>query len=323
MISFPSFCVILTILFTKIPSFNSQSSPSTPQISYSSRFLDSVLQDHAFQAIPRHRPVTGVIYDGIVPANLTGTTVSVLRLRSGSMRKRGFKGFKEFDIPKGIVENPYVKRVMFVYHNLGNWSEVYYPLPGYLYLSPVVGLLAYNAVNLTAKGLPELDLRAQEDPILIKFKTLKVVPDGVSPICVLFDLFGGVAFDRMLNGSVCSSVNQGHFGIVVENNAPAPAPVPARVPEEPIAGGRGGGGGGSRNRGWWVGGSVAGVVLLAALVVVFVLWVRWCRGTKRMEKMTDAAERGVPLAVTAVGRAEVPVAMATRTKPVLESEYVS
>ncbi|KAK9066000.1 hypothetical protein SSX86_015402 [Deinandra increscens subsp. villosa] len=309
MISFPSFLLISTILFTKIPPFTSQSS----------RFLDSILQDHAFRAFPHHRPKTGVIYDGNAPSNLTGTSVSALRLRTGSLRKRGFKGYKEFDIPKGIIENPYVKRVILVYQNLGNWSSVYYPLPGFFYLSPVVGLLAYNAVNLTGQDLPELDLRAPEDPILIKFESLSVLGNGSSPVCVFFDLFGGVAFDHVINGSFCSILTQGHVGIVVENS---PAPAPARVPEDPIAGG-GGGGGGRRGKGWWVGGSVAGGVLMAALVVVLVLWVRWCRGTRRMEKMRDAAERGVPLTVAAVGRAEVPVAMATRTKPVLETEYVT
>ncbi|XP_076900062.1 uncharacterized protein LOC143554093 [Bidens hawaiensis] len=311
MIPFASFCIIIILLL--IPSSDSQS--------FSSRFLDSVLQDHAFRSIPRHRPKTGVIYDGNVPSNLTGVTISALRLRTGSLRRRGYNGYKEFIIPKGVVENPFAQRVILVYQNLGNWSDVYYPLPGFLYVSPVVGLLAYNAVNLTAKGLPELDLRSPEDPILIKFESLKVLRDGYSPVCVFFDLFGGVAFDKLVNGSVCKSVTQGHFGIVVEETSPAPE----TVPENPIAGAGGGGGGGRRrkNKGWWVGGSVAGGILLVALVVVLVLWVRWCRGAKRIEKMTVAAERGDPLAVAAVGRAEVPVAMGTRTKPVLESEYVT
>ncbi|KAJ0547642.1 hypothetical protein HanRHA438_Chr08g0359241 [Helianthus annuus] len=318
MFSFPSFSTILILFLTKIPSFPSQPTP------FSSRLLDSTLQDHAFQSFPHHRSKTGTIYTGNVPANLTGITISALRLRSGSLRKRGYNGYKEFNIPKGIVENPYVKRVILVYHNLGNWSQVYYPLPGFLYLTPVVGLLGYNADNMTAKGLSELDLRAPEDPIVIKFETLKVLGNGYSPVCVFFDLFGGVVFDHVLNGSVCSCVTQGHVGIVVENSpAPVPSPAPEHVPEYPIAGGDGGGGRGGRNRGWWVGGSVAGGVLLAALVVVLVLWVRWCRGTKRIEKMTVAADRGVPLAVAAVGRAEVPVAMSTRTKPILESEYVT
>ncbi|KVH94156.1 uncharacterized protein LOC112517865 [Cynara cardunculus var. scolymus] len=323
MISFAYYCLIFTILFIKIPIFKAQSSLPTQQLSFSSRFLDSVLQDYAFRPFSRRRPRTGVVYDGNVPSNLTGATVSALRLRTGSLRKRGFHGYKEFDIPKGILENPYVERVILVYHNLGNLSSLYYPLPGYLFLSPVVGLLAYNAMDLTAKGLPELDLRASENPILVTFKTLGILPNGVSPKCVFFDLFGGVAFDHVMNGSVCSSVTQGHFGIVVEEITPPPVAPPPRVTEDPIAGGRGGGGNGGRKKGWWVGGSVAGGVLLAAVVGVLVMWVRWYRGTKRIGRMKDAAEGGVPLTVAAVGRAKVPMALGTRTKPILETEYVS
>ncbi|KAK1412708.1 hypothetical protein QVD17_34171 [Tagetes erecta] len=317
MIHFPFFFLIFTIFFFTIS--HSQ---------FSSTFLDSLLQDYAFQSIPHHRPLTGLIYNTTnLPSNLTGTTVAALRLRTGSLRKRGFHNYNEFDIPSGIVVNPYVKRVILVYHNLGKLSEVYYPLPGFVYLSPVVGLLAYNAVNLSGKELPELDLRASEKPIFIRFGKLKSSPEmSSSEMCVFFDLYGGVAFDHVVNGSVCTTVTQGHFGIVVKSS-PEPAPAPEHVPEYPFAsgggGGRGGGGGGRRNKGWWVGGSVAGGVLLAALVVVLVLWVRWCRGTKRMEKMRDEADRGVPLAVAAVGRAEVPVAMGTRTKPILENEYVT
>ncbi|XP_076917544.1 uncharacterized protein LOC143577665 [Bidens hawaiensis] len=309
---------IIIILLSLTPRSNSHS--------FSSRFLDSILQDHAFRSIPPHRPKTGVIYDGTPPSNLTGVSISALRLRTGSLRRRGYNGYKQFIIPNGVIEHPFVERVILVYHNLGNWSDVYYPLPGFVYLSPVVGLLGYNAVDLTAKDLPELDLRWPEDPVLIKFESLNVLPSGSSPVCVFFDLFGGVAFDKVVNGSVCKSVSQGHFGLVVEDISPSPAPSPEMLPENPIAGAGGGGGrrgNNNNNKGWWVGGSVAGGVALVALVVVLVLWVRWCRGAKRIEKMTVAAERGDPLAVAAVGSADVPVAMGTRTKPVLESEYVT
>ncbi|KAL4586279.1 hypothetical protein LXL04_010915 [Taraxacum kok-saghyz] len=216
-----------------------------------------------------------------------------------------------------------LSRVILVYRNLGNWSSVYYRLPGYSFLSSVVGLLAYSAVDLTAKGLPELDLRTSENPILVKFETLGVSPDGVLPKCVFFDLFGGVVFDRVLNRSICSSETQGHFGIVVEERTPSPVPAPPKVPEYPIAGGESTGGGGGRKKGWWIGGSVADGVLLAVVLAILVLWVRWCSGRKRIGKMKDAAEGGAPLAVAAVGRAKVPVAMGTLTKPVFENEYVS
>ncbi|KAI3787975.1 hypothetical protein L2E82_00518 [Cichorium intybus] len=313
--------LVFAMLLLNIPFLKAQS--PTKGTSISSRFLDSVLQDYAFRSFSGHRQRTGVIYDGIMSPEFSGITVSALRLRSGRLRRKGYYGYKEFEIPGGVFVSPYVERLVLVYQNLGNWSSVYYPLPGYLFLSPVVGLLAYNASQLTAKRLPELDLRASENPILIKFESLGVPADGVLRKCVFFDLFGGVEFDRVLNGSVCSIAKQGHFGIVVRESVPAPAPAPAKIPENPIAvSGGGSAGGGKWNNEWWIGGVVAGVVWV--VVVVGGLWaVRGCRQRRRIKKMEYEAEGGVPLAVAVIGSALVPVAMATRTKQVLENEYVS
>ncbi|KAF5782267.1 hypothetical protein HanRHA438_Chr11g0506491 [Helianthus annuus] len=306
--------LLLAILLFKSPFLKSKNT------TVSSRFLDSVLQDYAFKTFSQHRPKTGIIYDGNVAPEFTGITVSALRLRSGGLRRKGYYGYKEFDIPAGVLENPYVARVVLVYHNLGNWSEVYYPLPGYLFLSPVVGLLAYNASHMTAEMLPELDLRASENPIMIRFGSLGVLADGVLAKCAFFDLFGGVEFARVVNGSVCLSLKQGHFVVVVEENVPAPAPV--KSPEMPIA--VGGGRDGGRN-GWWVGGLVGGLFLVvaAAVVVGVLVALRRCVRRRRVEKMEYVAEGGVPLAVAAVGNDKMPVAMETRTKPVLENDYVT
>ncbi|KAA8543625.1 hypothetical protein F0562_021629 [Nyssa sinensis] len=161
------------------PLFRAQS----PELS--ARALDSLLQDYAFRAfLP---PKTGIPYNGRVPSNLTGIKVSALRLRSGSLRKRGFSSFKEFHIPIGVVEQPYVERLVLVYHNLQNWSSLYYPLPGFTYLAPVLGLLAYDASNLSASDLSELDIRASQNPILITFFNAS---SGLSPKCVYFGLDG-------------------------------------------------------------------------------------------------------------------------------------
>nr|CAD1817451.1 unnamed protein product [Ananas comosus var. bracteatus] len=127
------------------------------------RSLDALLQDYAFRSF--HHPHTGIIYDGTVPNNLTGIKIAASRLRNGSLKKRGFANYKEFTIPTGIVVRPYVRRLVLVYQNLGNWSSFYYPLPGYTYLAPVLGLLAYDAANLSATHLPELDIVASNSPI--------------------------------------------------------------------------------------------------------------------------------------------------------------
>lgn len=99
---------------------------------------------------------------------------------------------------------------------MGNWSNKFYPLPGYSYIAPVVGLLAYSAANLSASELPELNIRATDKPILIKFPDVKPAPIGSLAKCVYFDLHGSMQFDTLLPGNVCSTVQQGLFSIVVE-----------------------------------------------------------------------------------------------------------
>ncbi|KAK2991621.1 hypothetical protein RJ640_025248 [Escallonia rubra] len=281
----------------------------------SARLLDSLLQDYAFRAF--FRPRTGVSYDGIVPSNLTGIRISAMRLRSGSLRKRGTGSYKEFQIPAGMVEQPYVNRLVLVYHNLGNWSSLYYPLPGYVSLAPVLGLLAYDASNLSATDLPELNLRATESPILVKFPNVELAAgSGPSPKCVYFGLQGSVEFDNVVDGSACSTVRQGHFSIVVEGIAPSPAP------DGESGGGAAGGGGVWKREVWIVVGSVVGGLVLVAVLVVMVVWVKKCRGRKKIGRMEEVAGGGVPLATVIIASGKLPVAMGTRTRPVLESEYL-
>jgi hypothetical protein len=141
-----NFIAILTLPLFLSLSFSIAQVPFDDDIS--SRALDSVLQVYAFKAFSR--PKTGVPYDAQLPNNLIGANVSALRLRSGSLRTRGVQTYKEFQIPPGVVEQPYVERLVLVYHNLGNWSEKFYPLPGYTYLAPVLGLLSYSGVDMSA-----------------------------------------------------------------------------------------------------------------------------------------------------------------------------
>ncbi|KAL6506299.1 hypothetical protein OROGR_024480 [Orobanche gracilis] len=297
------FCVILC--FHKVVT-------GQPSRQLSARELDPLLQDYAFRGFVR--PRSGIVYDGILPSNLTGIRVAALRLRSGSLRRKGFAGYKEFDIPFGVVEQPYVERLVLVYHNLGNWSSVYYPLPGYTFLTPVLGLLSYNATDLSATNLSELNIRASGDPILVRFPDLKYVPNGSSPspMCVYFGLDGSLGFDNVVRGNTCSTTNQGHFSIVVQSFVP-PSPAP---------GSRGGEGVDNKRRVWTIAGSVVGgAALLVVLALVFG-YMEKCRHRKKRQRMEKAAELGVPLPMTGIGHTKAPVAMETRTRPVLENEFV-
>ncbi|KAL8055803.1 hypothetical protein ABFX02_04G079600 [Erythranthe guttata] len=295
-----------------------------PSGELSARGLDSLLQDCAFRAFLR--PRTGIVYEGKVPSNLTGIHVSALRLRSGSLRRRGIAGgYKEFRVPVGVVEQPYAERLVMVYHNLGNWSTSFYPLPGYTFLAPVLGFLAYDAADLSAANPPELDIRAAGDPISVVFSDVRPGRAGGPPrTCVFFGVDGSVVFNNVVRKNTCLITTQGHISIVEESMVP-PAPAPK---------GGGGGGGGGRaavvdvgggkggRKEWLIGGSVVGgAALMAVLAVVFV-FVRRCGRRRKMRRMEDAAELGVPLPMTRVGFTKAPVALHTRTRPFLENEFV-
>lgn len=203
------------------------------QASSPARALDAMLQDHAYRAFVH--PHTGIVYNATVPANLTGVALSAVRLRSGSLRRKGFSDYFDFTVPTGIVVQPYVERVVLVYHNLGNWSDHYYPLPGYTYLSPVLGLLLYDAANLSAVGLQELSFVASGSPISINFSDVRSVPaGGPAPRCVWFDLDGVPQFRDLEASNVCSTYRRGHFSIVVNSSAIPPGPVPSGNITPPI-----------------------------------------------------------------------------------------
>ncbi|XP_030543831.1 uncharacterized protein LOC115750536 [Rhodamnia argentea] len=284
----------------------------------SARALDMMLQDYAYGAFVR--PRTGIPYDGDVPSNMTGITVSAMRLRSGSLRRKGVKMYKEFEIPTGVIVHPYVKRLVLVYQNLGNWSIVYYPLPGYTYLSPVLGLLAYNASNLSATNLPELDIRASGEPFLVHFSSIRPAPAGSVPKCVWFDLGSLVNFSDVESGNTCSSKQQGHFSIVIESIAPSPSPTFPPPPPGPSPGPSGQAKKSSRS--WVVVASVLGGLALLILLAMLVFWVQRYKKRKRIQRMERAAEAGEALRMRPIGDTKAPAATVTRTQPALEHEYV-
>ncbi|XP_011018948.1 PREDICTED: uncharacterized protein LOC105121828 isoform X2 [Populus euphratica] len=304
----------LLTLILWLPSFNAQSTNSA-------RALDALLQDYAYRAFVL--PRTGIPYDGIVPSNLTGIKIAAMRLRSGSLKSRGVRMYKEFGIPEGVVVQPYVERVVLVYQNLGNWSWRYYPLPGYTYIAPVLGLLAYDASNLSATNLPELDIMASGNPLNISFLNVRSAPDGSIAKCVWFDLHGFPSLSNVTSGNVCSTIQQGHFSIVVESLAPSPAPV-SPTPSPPNVGPGPSGGGKKKNSKimWPIIGSVLGGLLLLVLLSFLILWAQKLKQRKKVQRMERAAEVGESLQMTMVGETKAPAAMVTRTQPTLENEYV-
>ncbi|GJN07144.1 hypothetical protein PR202_ga24946 [Eleusine coracana subsp. coracana] len=310
---------LLQLLFLRSSSpVAAQSQPLSP-----ARMLDATLQDYAYRAFVR--PRTGIVFNATLPANLTGIAVSALRLRSGSLRRKSFPGYFEFNIPTGVIVQPHVERVVLVYQSLGNWSDSYYPIPGYTYLAPVLGLLVYDALDLSAVGLQEQNVIVTESPISVTFSNVREVPaGGPSPRCVYFDLNGVPQFSDLNETNVCSTYRQGHFSIVVNSSAvpPAPAPPPsgAIAPPIPPAGEQGKKG---NSKAWKIAGGVVGGVLglglLASLMICLVVHKRH----KKLEAMERNAEVGETFRMAQVGHSQAPVASGTRTQPVIENDYVA
>ncbi|CAL9128741.1 uncharacterized protein LOC135584913 [Musa acuminata AAA Group] len=279
--------------------------------------LDSLLQDYAYRAFVH--PHTGVFYDGTVPSNLTGIKIAAMRLKSGSLWKRGVESYKEFEIPEGIIVQPYVERLVLVYHNLGNWSSFYYPLPGYTYLSPVLGLLAYDAANLSATNLPELNV-ASKSPISINFTNIISVPSGAIARCVQFGLGGSPDFRDLVSSSICSTYGQGHFSIVVNSSeiTPPPAPGVAPPPGPNHIGSKS-----NQSKVWKIVGGVVGGIVALILLALLVCWMHRYKHYKKMAQMEQHADAGVSLHTARIGNTQIPVASVARTQPFLENELVA
>ncbi|KAB1224679.1 hypothetical protein CJ030_MR2G024695 [Morella rubra] len=306
--------LILLMWFFCLPPLGAQSTSGSS--GSPARALDALLQDYAFRAF-RH-PKTGIPFEGDVPSNLTGIKIAALRLRSGSLYRRGVPMYKELRIPMGVTEQPYVQRLVLVYQNLGNWSVKYYPLPGYTYLTPVLGLLAYSASNLSATDLPELNITATDGPISVQFPDVKSAPVGAVAKCVWFDLRGFHNFSDLASGNICTTIQQGHFSIVVESIAPSPSPIsPTPSGGAPNAGPKKK----SNSKVGIIVGSVLGGLALLVFLTFLVLWVRKFKHRKKMQQMERAADQGEALHMTTVGSTKAPAATVTRTQPVLESEY--
>ncbi|KAJ3680967.1 hypothetical protein LUZ60_015456 [Juncus effusus] len=279
------------------------------------RQLDSLLQDYAYRAFTN--PHTGIPYTGTVPANLTGIQIAALRLRSGSLRKRGFPNYMQFQIPVGILVQPYVERLVLVYQNLGNFTSVYYPLAGFTYLTPVIALLAYDAANLSATNLSELEFVASESPILIDFANLSLDSnkiDSVDAKCIWFDLNGIPQFTDLVSNNKCETFRRGHFAIAINssNISPSQAPIgpTSHKKKKKIS-----------TKTWGIiGGVIGGLLVLIVLASIICCCLRFKR-SKKVKEMERRADLGESLQFQQVGGAQTPIATGTRTRPVLENEY--
>ncbi|KAK1374440.1 hypothetical protein POM88_030633 [Heracleum sosnowskyi] len=152
--------LVFTFMILTLASSTTMSSTEAQGIK-SSRLLDLLIRDYTFQSYSNSFG-TGQLHTIHLPANLSGIIVSTVRYRCGSLRRYGAT-FNEF--------------------HLGT---------GYQLISPVLGLLAYNAGDDMNFSTPyEVVIQAKKEPITIDFSNTT----------------------RLVN----VTTGHGHFGLVVQS----------------------------------------------------------------------------------------------------------
>ncbi|KAI4326864.1 hypothetical protein L6164_019389 [Bauhinia variegata] len=261
-----------------------------------SESLNSFVQDFAFRTLVKHRPHTGALYDAILPQNLSGMDVSVVRLRSRRLWNKG-ANFSYFHIPPRTMAIPHVRRLAIVYQNLGNWSSRYYTLPGYSFITSVVGFMVFDASNVTDKTIRNLTLGTMGQPISVLFPNITLTDGMYSRArCVAFGHNGTFYLSRMSPPSVCYSRDQGHFSVAVPLEKDRPL--------------------------WylWVVGFALGFFGLITVGYAVFSSVRLLK-TKKIQTMERQADEDLVLESRWVGNGKMPSATVTRTQPVLESNF--
>ncbi|KAK7358551.1 hypothetical protein VNO77_00484 [Canavalia gladiata] len=259
-----------------------------------SESLNSLVQNFAFRSLVKHRPQTGALYDALLPRNLSGMDVSVVRLRSRRLWNKG-ANFSYFRIPPRTMSIPHVRRLAIVYQNLGNWSSHYYKVPGYSLISSVVGFMVFDASNVTDTSIRNLTLNTMGQPISIQFPNVTFRGGTNSRArCVSFNANGTIQLAEMVSPGVCYSRKQGHFSVV--------------LPLE------------KEGRPWylWVIGFVLGFLCLILVGYTGSSSVQLLKA-KRIQAMEKQADEDLVLESRWVGNSKMPSAAVTRTLPVLES----
>jgi hypothetical protein len=290
----------------------------------SDHVLDLLIRDHTFKSLDKNFK-TGIPQSIELPSNLSGIKVDTVRFRCGSLTRYGAK-LKEFDIGIGVTIHPCIERVMLIRQSIeyNNWSSIYYDnyndLSKYQLVSPIVGILAYNAdEDIHSNSNPfQLGIEAGEKLITIDFNNASNFNNKeengikVKPLCASFEGNGimTLAKTKPLATLVCVAKRHGHFGLVVESLQPQDDELrkPIRLSQWKVAVGS--------TIGAALGAFLLGLLLIAMLVRV--------KKRSRMVQMERRAYEEEALQVSMVGHVRAPTAPGTRTTPTLEQhDYIT
>ncbi|XP_020097315.1 uncharacterized protein LOC109716344 [Ananas comosus] len=259
--------------------------------------LDSVIRDHAFETILTRR--SGQLYQVPLPSNLSGIEASTVRLRGSYLWSSGANS-TSFHIPPRTSAVPFAKRLVLVFENFGNFSASYFSVPlNHTLATLVLGLLAYDASNLTSGATTELKFEVLGDSISITFHEFKLPErmNNVTAKCASFGPNRSVRIHDLASENTCTATSTGHFAIVVSSDI--------RRPE-------------GRERGGVVLVIACGVGAVGLVLVglVGILGLVKLRRDKKRER--EIEEGGEGLGVVWVRRSKMPCATMVRTQAIIE-----
>ncbi|KAG0573928.1 hypothetical protein KC19_VG222100 [Ceratodon purpureus] len=264
---------------------------------------DETIQQAAYSAFAKLSPVTGIKYGASLTGDLANVTVEAVRLRVGSLRRYGVT-LGKFTIPPGLrISNVSFVRVILVYRDFGNVSVYSSSLPGQVFASSLAGIRVYNGDSLgTATPLPALTAIALDNPIKV------IIPPNSQPsYCV--EYFGnGTVLATYASVTNASTSTYACFSRTLGDNYFALVGFPSS---------------GKKSSLWKIiVGTVVGVFGFILVLSLFILCCRRQLRKRKIAKMQSQVDRGETLQPTVVGYNRAPVATHSRTRPVLERDYV-
>ena len=265
---------------------------------------DQTIQQAAYAAFTRLNPGTGSTFGANLTGDLANVTVLAVRLRAGSLRRRGVT-LGKFTIPPGLkVLNFASTRVMLVYRDFGNVSVYSSPVSGQVLVSQVVGIKAYDGDNLNNTSfLPPLSVSNLLTPSQVDLNVTSSTSKATQ--CVEFGANNTAVTSNVTSGSnstgnnVCSLTTFGDFALL---GLPPP---------------------GKKSNTWKIVlGVVLGVVGLLLLLLLLCCCIRRQLRRRKMAKMQYQVDHGETLQPHLIGNSRAPAASVSRTRPSLEKDYL-
>ncbi|XP_078162409.1 uncharacterized protein LOC144557720 [Carex rostrata] len=272
--------------------------------------IDQIVRDAAMRSYhtQKHQK-TAVHYSLSLPPSLSGISAETVRYRTGSLWRYG-ASLGEFSLPPGIIIHPHVKRLIVIRENMGQFSSMY---EHYIssntrlrLVSPVLGLLFYNATSFHSPSVAGVNILVTKTPIIVNFSSLVEAQQVQNAHCIVFQLDGNISVTTQPWNNVCITWQQGHFALMMEeiNGGDNQNNTKGVSTWKLVA------------MGVLVG--TTGAVLIGLLVVALVS-VR--RKKVLLAEMERRAYEEEALHVSMVGHVRAPTATGARTKPSFEDEF--